>query len=401
MSLEIKKLIQSKAEEYFSEVLAIRRHLHQHPELSFEETETAKFVSQKLSEYGIDHKKGIAGNGIVGQIDGQKETNTKTKVVALRADMDALPIEEENDVAYKSLNVGKMHACGHDVHTSSLLGAAKILAEIKDEFSGTVLLIFQPAEELIPGGAKLMLDAGALADPKPDLIIGQHVMPSMVVGTVGFKEGMYMASSDEVYLTVKGKGGHAAMPHDITDTVLVASHIVVALQQVVSRHANASVPTVLSFGKIEADGATNVIPSEVMIAGTFRTMNEEWRAKAKQKITEIAQSIARGMGAECEVEIKHGYPFLVNNEEITYHAKGFAQDYLSLEVVEDMTIRMTAEDFAYYSQKIPACFYRLGTGNKVKGITSPLHSSTFNIDEEALKIGAGMMAWLAYSFLCE
>ncbi|MEA3444381.1 MAG: M20 family metallopeptidase [Bacteroidota bacterium] len=395
----IKNLIQAKADDYFAEIKSIRQHLHKHPELSFEENETSAFVAKKLDAYGISYKKGIAGTGIIGTIEGKKKAEIKNRVVALRADMDALPIVEENNLSFKSVNIGKMHACGHDVHTSSLLGVAKILQEIKDEFSGTILLIFQPGEERIPGGAKLMLEAGALDNPKPDLVIGQHVMPSMEVGTVGFKEGMYMASSDEVFLTIRGKGGHAAMPHDITDTVLIASHIVVALQQIVSRIANASVPTVLSFGKIISDGAVNVIPSEVRIEGTFRTMDEAWRAEAKNRITEIAQSIARGMGADCDVEILHGYPFLVNDIGNTKKAKEFAKLYLPAEKVEDMDIRMTAEDFAYYSQKFPVCFYRLGTGNKSKGINSPLHSSTFDIDEEALKIGAGMMAWLAVSFL--
>lgn len=395
----IQALIKGKSIENFNELKFIRQHLHKHPELSFEEHETAAFVAQRLDAMGITYKSGLAGTGIIGSINGTKEGHGKKLIVALRADMDALPIIEENQIDYKSLNVGKMHACGHDVHTASLLGAAKILASIKDLFSGTVLLVFQPGEERIPGGAKLLLEAGALDNPKPDLIIGQHVMPSMEVGTVGFKEGLYMASSDEVFLTVRGKGGHAAMPHDITDTVLIASHIIVALQQIVSRNANAATPTVLSFGKIISDGAVNVIPSEVRIEGTFRTMDEEWRAKAKQRITDIGQSIARGMGAECEVEIRHGYPFLVNDETITQQAKGFAKSYLPPEKVEDMSIRMTAEDFAYYSQKFPACFYRLGTGNKSKGISSQLHTSTFDIDEDALKIGAGMMAWLAYSFL--
>ncbi|MCF8371137.1 MAG: amidohydrolase [Bacteroidales bacterium] len=396
---DILALIKGKSIEIFNELKFIRQHLHKHPELSFEEHETAAFVAQRLDAMGISYKSGLAGTGIIGSIIGTKENCEKKRIVALRADMDALPIVEENQIDYKSLNAGKMHACGHDVHTASLLGAAKILASIKDQFSGTVLLVFQPGEERIPGGAKLLLEAGALDNPKPDLVIGQHVMPSMEVGTIGFREGLYMASSDEVFLTIRGKGGHAAMPHDITDTVLIASHIIVALQQIVSRNANASTPTVLSFGKIISNGAVNVIPSEVRIEGTFRTMDEEWRAKAKLKIANIAQSIAHGMGAECEVEIRHGYPFLVNNETITQQAKDFAKTYLPPENVEDMSIRMTAEDFAYYSQKFPACFFRLGTGNKSKGITSQLHTSTFDIDEEALKIGAGMMAWLAYSFL--
>ncbi len=396
---DIKQKIKLMADEYFEEIRNIRQHLHKHPELSFEENKTADFICQKLTEYNISYRNKIAGNGIIAEIKGEQKSDSKTKVIALRADMDALPIVEENNVEYKSQNHGKMHACGHDVHTSSLLGTAKILQELRADFSGIVLLIFQHAEERIPGGAKLILESGALENPKPDIIIAQHVMPSMEVGTVGFKGGMYMASSDEIFLTVKGKGGHAAMPHQINDTVLIASQIIVSLQQIVSRFADASIPTVLSFGKIVADGAVNVIPSEVRIEGTFRTMNEIWREEAKKRITEISKSIAKSMGADCDVEIKKGYPFLVNDEKITKNAKSFSESFLSNEMVEDMDIRMTAEDFSYYSQKIPSCFYRLGTRNKQKGINSPLHSSTFDIDENALKVGAGLMAWLAFSFL--
>ena len=398
--MDLKDIIGLKSEEYFDEIVAIRQHIHSHPELSFEENETALFIMQKLDEYGISYKSNIAsGNGIIATIHGSKVSGNKKRVVALRADMDALPINEENKVPYKSQNKGVMHACGHDVHTSSLLGTAKILNEIKTDFTGTVILIFQPAEEIIPGGAKQIIDSGVLNNPKPDIIIGQHVMPSMEVGTVGFKQGLYMASSDEIYLTVKGKGGHAAMPFDITDTVLIASHIIVALQQIVSRNANAAIPTVLSFGKVIANGSVNVIPNEVRIEGTFRTMNEEWRKEAKKKITSIAKSIAQSMGGDCDVEIKKGYPFLINDENITDELTDYAKDFINNDNVIDMDIRMTAEDFAYYSQEFPACFYRLGTGNAKKGITSPLHSTTFNIDEEALKTGMGMMAWLAVSFL--
>jgi len=296
----LKNIIKTKAAEFYDEIVEIRRYLHSHPELSFEEKETAAFVMKTLDEYGISYKSNIAGGyGILGQIKGTK-TGNENKVIALRADMDALPIREENDVEYKSVFENKMHACGHDVHTSSLLGAAKILEQIKSQFSGTVLLLFQPAEERIPGGAKQIIDSGILNKPRPDVIIGQHVMPSMEVGTVGFKQGMYMASSDEVFLTVKGKGGHAAMPYDINDNVLIASHIIVALQQIVSRNAKASVPSVLSFGRFIADGSVNVIPNVVRIEGTFRTMNEEWRQKAKEQIRKIAQSVASGMGAERE-----------------------------------------------------------------------------------------------------
>ncbi len=392
MKSDIKKL----AKEYFKDIVEIRRTIHANPELSFQEEHTSKYIQEKLREWDIPFEAGYAGNGILGVINGGKQG---TKIIALRADMDALPLTEQTAVPFKSKNSGVMHACGHDVHTSSLLGTARILNQIKDQLSGTVLLVFQPAEELIPGGAKPMMDAGVFSKYRPDLILGQHVMPSMEVGTVGFKDGMYMASSDEIYLTVKGRGGHAAMPHLIDDTVLIASHIIVALQQVVSRNGNAAIPSVLSFGKIIGNGANNIIPEEVRIDGTFRTMNEEWRARAKQLIIRIATNVAESMGATCEVVIKDGYPFLVNDTQVTKTARSFAADMLGEQNIVDMDIRMTAEDFAYFSQEYPSCFYRLGTGNMKKGIIAPLHSPMFNVDENAIETGMSTMAWMAYSFL--
>ncbi len=394
----MKEKIKSLAEKFHAELISIRRHIHQNPELSFEEYKTSEYIQKVLTEYDIPFKAGYVNTGIVALIEGKKESSNK-KVIALRADMDALPVNEENDIEYKSNNKGVMHACGHDVHTACLLGTAKVLKEIENEFSGTVKLIFQPAEELLPGGGKMMIEEGALENPKPDMILAQHVMPTMDVGTVGFKSGMYMASNDEIYLTIKGKGGHAAMPHQLTDNVLIASHIIVALQQITSRKALSSTPTVLSFGKFIANGATNIIPDEVKIEGTFRTMDEEWRAEAHKEITKIASGIANSMGAECEVNIKNGYPFLINDEKVTEASKTFASEYLDNNNVLDMDIRMTAEDFAYYSQKIPATFYRLGIRNESKNITSSLHTSTFNIDEDAIKTGTGLMTWLAFSFL--
>jgi amidohydrolase len=394
----LKEHINKLCNDFFSEIQSIRRHIHQHPELSFKEFETSAFIKGKLKEYRIPFKDGYVETGIIGIIEGK---NPHKKVIALRADIDALPIVEQNHVEYKSENEGVMHACGHDVHTASLLGTAKILNSLKDQIEGTILLIFQPAEEKLPGGAKLMLEEGALNDPKPDIVIGQHVMPGLEVGKVGFRSGMYMASTDEIYLTIKGKGGHAAMPDQITDTVLIASHIIVALQQITSRQAQASVPTVLSFGKVEANGATNVIPSEVKIEGTFRTMNENWRKQAHKKIQQIAVSIAEGMGGSCDINIKQGYPFLVNDEATTLKAINFACEFLGEDNVEHLEMRMTGEDFAYYSQVFPATFYRVGISDKDQKLISPLHSPTFNIDENALKTGMATMAWIAISFLLE
>ncbi len=392
----MKDIIQSLADKYFNDILQIRRHIHANPELSFDEYNTSKFIKKELEKLNIAYSDGYVKTGIVGKILCK---NPSKKVIALRADMDALPIQEENLVEYKSKNKGIMHACGHDVHSACLLGAAKILNELKDNLEGTILLVFQPAEEKLPGGAKLMMEEGALNNPKPDIIIGQHVMPGLQSGKVGFKPGMYMASTDEIYLKIKGIGGHAAMPHQLTDTVLITSHIIVALQQIVSRNAFAAIPSVLSFGKVIAPGATNIIPPEVKVEGTFRTMNEEWRADAHKKIKKIASTVAEAMGAKCEVEIKNGYPSLINHEETTVKAQRFASEYLGDSYVENLDLRMTAEDFAYYSQEIPSTFYRLGVTDKEEKLSSPLHSPSFNIEENSLKTGMGTMAFIAANFL--
>ena len=367
-------------------------YLHQHPELAFEEYNTANYICQFLDEQGITYTKGVAKTGIIGLIEGKNPT---TKVIALRADMDALKIEEQNKIPYKSLNTGVMHACGHDVHMSSLLGTLSILQQLKDEFEGSIKFIFQPSEEEYPGGASVMIKEGVLQNPTVESILGQHVFPELEVGKVGFRKGKYMASTDEVYLTVKGKGGHGGIPHHVVDTVLIASHIIVALQQISSRMANPTIPTVLSFGKFIANGQTNVIPSEVKIEGTMRTFDEEWRQRMHDEIKKMAKGVAQSMGGDCEVRIAHGYPFVYNEENLTDRSIEAAKDLLGEDRVVDLDMRMTAEDFSYFSQKIPACFYRLGTANTKKGIVSNLHASTFNVDAESLKIGMSLMAWLA------
>lgn len=392
----MREIINQYVEEYFEEIVSIRRHLHSHPELSFKEYETSQFVQKKLAEYDIPFTTGHVETGIIGLIEGK---NPSKKVIALRADLDALPINELNGVSYASVNEGVMHACGHDVHTSCLLGAAKILKQLQDDFEGTIKLIFQPGEEKLPGGAKLMIEAGVLQNPTPDNVIGQHVFPDLQVGKLGFRKGMYMASADEIYVTVKGKGGHAALPHKLVDPILIASNIIVSLQQIVSRRSKPDVPTVLSFGKIQGNGATNVIPEEVTIEGTFRTFNEEWRFDAHKKMKSLAISIAEGMGGACDFDVHVGYPFLVNDDLVTEKSIESAREYLGEENVIELDLRMTAEDFAYYSQIAPGCFYRLGTRNDQKGIVSGLHTATFDIDEEALKIGAGFMAYNAINQL--
>jgi len=384
--------IKNLAAKYAPEIIGIRRHLHANPELSEKEFNTADFICKTLDDYGITYTRNVGGNGIVAKIEGQQP---QVSTLALRADMDALPINELNDCDYKSQHPGVMHACGHDVHMASLLGAAKILNEVRADFEGTLRIIFQPSEEKFPGGALAMINDGVLKNPEPARIYGQHVLPTLEVGKVGFKPGRYMASTDEVYLTVKGRGGHAATPELNIDPVLIASHIIVALQQVVSRAASPGIPTVLSFGRVIADGRTNIIPSEVKIDGTFRTFDENWRAKAHIKITSIAKGIAESMGGSCEVFIDKGYPFLVNDELATSEAKTLAEQYLGPENVVDLDQRMTAEDFAYYSHIIPACFYRLGVKNRSWSTIRNLHTPEFDADERSLETGMGLMAWLA------
>jgi amidohydrolase len=391
---DLKERIKACAKSYRDEISDYRRHLHAHPELSGKEFQTADFITDKLDKWGIPYQKGVAGTGIVAKISGKPAA----KEIALRADMDALPITEMNDVPYKSLNPGVMHACGHDVHMASLLGAAKILNELTDEFSGTVRLIFQPSEEAFPGGAKGMIEEGALEHPVPVAILGQHTLPTLEAGKVGMKAGKYMASTDEIYLTVKGKGGHAATPDLLVDTVTIGAQIVIALQQLVSRKANPAIPTLLSFGRFIADGRTNIIPDVVEISGTFRTFDEKWRAEAHTHIEQIAGSVARAFGAECEVFIHKGYPFLVNDEKLTNRSFLNAVAFLGAEKVVELDSRMTAEDFAYFSQKIPGCFYRLGVRNEALGITHNLHTQKFDVDELSLETGMGLMAWLT---ICE
>ena len=379
------------AEALEKTLVSDRRHLHQNPELSFEEVQTSAFVQERLRDLNIPFTSGIGGYGVVANLQG----HSPGPVVALRADMDALPIQEANEVPYASKVPGVMHACGHDVHTASLLGVAALLRSRTQEFSGTVRFLFQPAEEKLPGGASLMIRDGALANPTPQAIYGQHVMPLLPAGTVGFRSGRYMASADEIRLTIRGKGGHAAMPHLNTDAVLIASHIVVALQQVVSRRANPTLPSVLSFGHILGEGAYNVLPNDVRLRGTFRTMDETWRDQAHALIREIASGTASAMGAVCDVEIDRGYPMLFNHPESTALARSTAEAYLGPQQVVDLDLWMAAEDFAFYAQQIPATFYRLGTRNEAKGWVSSVHTSTFDVDESALPLGAGLMAAIA------
>ncbi|WP_316832600.1 M20 family metallopeptidase [Pedobacter aquatilis] len=387
----IKNKIKELAENIFNDVVGYRRHIHANPELSFKEFETSLYIKDKLTKWGIEYTD-CANTGVVGLIKGNLPSDN---VIALRADMDALPIHEANDKPYRSKNQGVMHACGHDVHTSSLLGTAFILNQLKDEFGGTIKLIFQPAEELLPGGASIMIKEGVLENPKPQSIVGQHVMPLIDAGKVGFRSGIYMASTDELYVTVTGKGGHGAQPHQNIDPVLIASHMIIALQQIVSRNADPRLPSVLSFGKVIANGATNIIPNEVKIEGTFRTLDEDWRDEAHKRMKKMAEGIAESMGGSCDFDIHRGYPFLINEEKLTANARGFAEDFLGKENVVDLDIWMAAEDFSFYSQVTDACFYRLGTGNAAKDTSYSVHTPRFDIDEDALKLSTGLMAYIA------
>lgn len=390
MKEPIEQQIKKLAAQYAGEFILVRHHLHANPELSYEEYETSKYVQQQLTAYNIPFEI-KAVTGVIGLVKGK---NPGKRVVALRADMDALPILEENNVPYKSTVPGKMHACGHDVHTTCLLGAAKILSELKDEWEGTVKLIFQPGEEKNPGGASILIKEGVLENPAPQSIFGMHVHPPLAVGKLSFRGGMVMASADEIYITIKATGGHAAMPQATADPILIASHLVIALQQVVSRNNNPFNPSVLSITAFQGGNTTNVIPSEVKLMGTFRAMNEEWRFKAHELIRKITTDLVHSMGAMVDIKIDVGYPFVLNNESLSNAAKKKAAFYIGNENVEETELRMGAEDFAFYSHKIPACFFRLGTGNKAKGITIGGHTPTFNIDEDAIEIGMGMMALL-------
>ncbi|HET9056635.1 MAG TPA: M20 family metallopeptidase [Chitinophagaceae bacterium] len=386
----LKEKIKSLAKQYSKEFIDIRHYLHANPELSYQEFETSKFIQKKLEEWKIPFEI-KATTGVVGIIKGK---NAEKKVIALRADMDALPIKEENIIPYKSTKDGVMHACGHDVHTTCLLGAAKILNETKTEWEGTVKLIFQPGEEKNPGGASLMIKDGVLENPKPQAIFGMHVHPGLAIGKLSFRGGMVMASADEIYITIKAKGGHAASPHLTADTILIGSQLVLAFQQIVSRNNNPFNPTVLSITSFQGGHTTNVIPSEVKLMGTLRCMNEEWRFKAHQLIKQTAENIVNGTGAELNLHIDIGYPCVYNNEQLSNKAKALASELIDAANVEETEMRMGAEDFGYYAQQIPACFYRVGVMNEAKGITSGVHTPTFNIDEDAIETGMALMAWL-------
>ncbi len=390
------ELIKARAEALLPELVQIRRHLHAHPELSFEEYETARFVTIQLDKLNIPYEKDICGTGIVALIRGR---NPEKRCIALRADMDALPITEDNDTEYRSRNEGVMHACGHDVHTTCLLGAAHILQELKDEFEGTLKLIFQPGEEKSPGGANLMVQAGVLENPRPEAIFGLHVYPQLPAGTAGFRAGQYMASADEIYITIKGKGGHAALPQQTVDPIAVSALVITGLQQIVSRKSNPLFPTVLTFGKIAGGATTNVIPDRVELMGTLRTYDETWRQEALGHVRKITENICAAYGAEAIIEIPEGYPSLFNDPETTTLARSFAAELMGEDQIRELDLRMGAEDFSFYTRHTKGCFFRIGTNHNDEKFTLPVHNSRFDIDENALQTGASLMSYIALRML--
>ncbi|MEO0732283.1 MAG: M20 family metallopeptidase [Bacteroidota bacterium] len=392
MNKDLQARITAAARAHRPQTVVYRRHLHAHPELSFVEHDTQRYLAGVLRELEVPYRE-IAGTGLIAEIKGELGNGP---TIALRADIDALPIQEANDVPYRSQKEGVMHACGHDVHTASLLGATGILQENRAHFAGTVRLLFQPGEEKLPGGATLMIAGGALEDPKPQAIFGQHVHPPLAAGKVGFRPGIYMASTDELYLTVHGRGGHGAMPHQAVDPIAIAGQLITALQQLISRQTDPTLPAVLTFGRIASEGgATNVIPNAVKLEGTLRTLDEAWRKELHVRLKKLVEGTAAALGGSAVLEIGHGYPFLKNDEKLTRWAWDEARRFLGEDRVTELPIRMTGEDFAFYSHHLPACFYRLGVRNEARGITSAVHTDTFDVDEACLETGAGLLAWLA------
>jgi amidohydrolase len=392
----IKKDILIKSDDLKEEVIRLRRHFHMHPELSYEETDTSAFICSWLKKNGISFVSGIAETGIIGTIEGKAKGN---RVLALRAEMDALPINERNKTEYSSLNPGKMHACGHDAHMAMLMGTAKLLNGIREQFGGTILLIFQPGEEKSPGGARLIIESGALDNPKPDIIIAQHILPELETGKVGYKSGRYMASCDEIYITVSGKGGHAAHPRLTTDQIYIASNLVVRLKNRMSeRQAVVKIPTVLGIGRISGEGATNIIPEKVYISGTFRTFDESWRAEGLALVRQVSAETEEEFGVRIEVNIAEGYPVLFNDENLTSKAIEFSAELLGKDKIETYDIRMSSDDFSFYSALAPSLYCRVGIMKKGSEMLK-LHTADFDIDEDGMETGVANLSWLVYNFM--
>lgn len=396
MKSDLHTLIQQRSEELFEKVRAYREQMHRFPELSYQEHKTMAFVAEQLEALGIPFTKGVATTGITALIRGEQHAENAS-CFGLRSELDALPIQEATGVAYQSENDGIMHACGHDVHTSILLGAAEILWELRSELPHPVKLFFQPGEEKNPGGASLMIADGALQHPPVHEMVALHVFPEMETGKLGFREGLYMASCDEIYLTIHGKGGHGATPHQTIDPIIIGAELLLSLQQIVSRNCDPKIPCVLSFGHFEALGATNVIPQKAVIKGTFRTMDENWRVRALELIAQHVYHITTMHGATADLEISKGYPFLENDPQLTARVRTIAEEHFGEAQVETLPIRLTSEDFSYYAQEIPVCFFRLGVRNEAKGIVHGVHHPLFNIDDRSLIIGMQAMSLAPFS----
>ena len=392
----IKNDILVKSADLKEEVIQLRRHFHMHPELSYEESDTSFYICSWLQKNGLSFRKGIAGTGIISTIKGKAKGN---RVLAIRAEMDALPINERNKTEYCSLNPGKMHACGHDAHMAMLMGTAKLLNSITEHFGGTILLIFQPGEEKSPGGARLVIESGELNNPKPDIIIAQHILPELETGKVGYKAGRYMASCDEIYITVTGKGGHAALPGLTTDQIYIASNLVIRLKNRMSeQQAVNKIPTVLGIGRISGEGATNIIPEKVYISGTFRTFDEKWRAEGLALVRQISAETEAEFGVKIDVNIAEGYPVLFNDETLTSKAIGFSAELLGKEKIETYDIRMSSDDFSFYSALAPSLYYRVGIMKKGTEMLK-LHTADFDIDEDGMETGVANLSWLVYNFM--
>ena len=391
----IRNEIKNLTSQIFPEIVSIRKWLHKNPELSFNEKKTSNYICSVLKKNKIQYVDNVGGYGVVATING---SNSNGKVVAFRADMDALPINEQNEVEYKSINEGVMHACGHDVHTAILLGTAIIINKLSQKLDGTIKFIFQPAEEKLPGGASLMIKDGVLDNPKVDQIIALHVFPEMEVGNLGFRSGQYMAACDELEITVNGIGGHAALPAKTINPITVASELILETKKLISTISKDNI-YVLEFGDFHAYGASNVIPEKAIIKGTFRTMDEDFRVNACKLLLKKSKEIEKKYGAQCNFKIIKGYPSLYNNPDLTHKCSSLASDYLGENKIKNLPIRMASEDFSFYSQKCSACFFRLGVRNEKKGITHLVHTPKFDIDHHAIEIGVGVMSYFAINLV--
>lgn len=387
--------IKKSAFELKDKLIEMRRHFHQYPEIGFEEVKTSEYIADTLSKLDMEVKTGIAKTGVVGILKGDGD-----KTIGLRADMDALPVSEQNDVEYKSRQEGKMHACGHDSHMSMLLGAATILSQIKEQLKGTVKFIFQPSEESLPGGAKRMIEEGVLESPKVDAIFGMHVDPTIETGKIGYKSGPFMAFSSEFNIVLKGKGGHAAVPQASIDPIVMASDVIQELQKIVSRWTSPIEPIVLTIGSIHSGTAFNIIPETAKMEGTTRVVNMDLAKKIPHKIETILKNITEIYGGSYEFKFLPGYPALINDKQFTNFVSRVIENLFgkenALELEEPL---MGGEDFAYYLQKVPGTFLRLGSANDEKESTYPWHHPRFNIDEDVLPIGTSLFAACSLEYL--